>query len=90
MCMSSVLRTVPTAFAIVLGLAYWRRRRPAPSPLSHATLRAAWDRYKTAWEQQDSALMLTLFTTDAVYHELVPQEPIRGHEGIAAYGEKKS
>ncbi|MDQ3829121.1 MAG: nuclear transport factor 2 family protein [Candidatus Tectomicrobia bacterium] len=81
--MSSVPRTVPTAFAIVLGLAYWRRRRPAPSPLSHATLRAA-------WEQQDSALMLTLFTTDAVYHELVPQEPIRGHEGIAAYGEKKS
>jgi hypothetical protein len=88
--MSSVLRTVPMAFAIVLGLAYWRRRRPAPSPLSHATLRAAWDRYKTAWERQDSALMLTLVTTDAVYHELVLQEPIRGHEGIAAYGEKKS
>ena len=87
--MSISLWAISTAFATVLGLPYWRGRRPAPSRLSHATLRAALDRYKTAWERQDSALILTLFTEDAVYHERVLHEPIRGHEGIAAYWEEK-
>jgi ketosteroid isomerase-like protein len=89
MWMSSVLWAVPTALATVLGCAYWRCWRPAQSRLSQGTLLAALDTYKTAWEQQDAALILTLFTTDAVYHERVLQEPIRGHEGIAAYWDEK-
>jgi ketosteroid isomerase-like protein len=50
---------------------------------------ATLDVYKTAWEQQNPELILTIFTKDAVYHERVLQEPIRGHEGIAAYWQEK-
>jgi ketosteroid isomerase-like protein len=50
---------------------------------------AALDVYKTAWEQQDSELILTIFTREATYHERVLQEPIRGHEAIAAYWQAK-
>jgi ketosteroid isomerase-like protein len=87
--MSIVLWAAPMALATVIGLTCWRRWRPAQSPLRKATLLAALDIYKTAWEQQDAELILTLFTKDAVYHERVLQEPIRGHEGIAAYWQEK-
>jgi hypothetical protein len=88
--MSSVLWAVPTiAVATTLGLACWWFWRPAHPRLKKATLLAALDVYKTAWEQQDSKLILTIFTKDAVYHERVLQEPIRGHEGIAAYWQEK-
>jgi SnoaL-like domain len=45
--------------------------------------------YKAAWEQQDAALILTIFRPNAVYHEQVFREPIRGHEGIAVYWQEK-
>jgi ketosteroid isomerase-like protein len=77
------------ALTTALGFAYRRLWRPAQPPLDNATLRAALDVYKTAWEQQDSALILTIFRPDAVYHERVLREPIRGHEGIAAYWQEK-
>jgi ketosteroid isomerase-like protein len=54
-------------------------------PLSRAALAV----YKTAWEQQDAELILSIFTEEAVYHERVLQEPIRGHDGIAAYWQEK-
>jgi ketosteroid isomerase-like protein len=76
------------AFATAMGLARWWWRR-APPRLQRATLLAVLDVYKTAWEQQDAALILTIFRPDAVYHERVLQEPIRGHEGIAAYWQAK-
>jgi len=57
--------------------------------LCQATLLAVLDVYKRAWEQQDAALILTIFRPDAVYHERVLREPIRGHEGIAAYWKAK-
>jgi ketosteroid isomerase-like protein len=57
--------------------------------LQRATPLAALDVYKTAWEQQDAARTLTTFTPDAVYHERVLEEPIRGHAGIAAYWQEK-
>jgi ketosteroid isomerase-like protein len=86
---------VPWALATIAlatngGLAcwWWLRRRAQPQ-LRRATLLAVLDVYKTAWEQQDSALILTIFRQDAVYHERVFQEPIRGHEGIAAYWREK-
>jgi ketosteroid isomerase-like protein len=85
-----VLWAAPTmALATVIGLACWRFWQPVHPQLRKATLRAALDVYKTAWEQQDSGLILTLFTKDAIYHERVLQEPIRGHEGIAAYWKEK-
>lgn len=87
--MSIVLWAAPTTLATAIGLAYWRCWRSARSPLRKATLLAALGIYKTAWEQQDSELILTIFTKDAVYHERVLQEPIRGHEGIAAYWKEK-
>ena len=80
--MSIVLWAVPTiASAAAVGLACWWFWRAAPPQLRKATL--------TAWEQQNPALILTIFTKDAVYHERVLQEPIRGHEGIAAYWQEK-
>jgi ketosteroid isomerase-like protein len=76
------------ALATAVGLAWWLWRHAHPQ-LSQATLIAALDVYKRAWEQQDTALILTIFRSDAVYHERVLQEPIRGHEGIAAYWDEK-
>ena len=63
--------------------------RPAQPQLEKVTLMAALDVYKTAWEQQDAELILSIFTPDATYHERVLQEPIRGHTGIAAYWREK-
>jgi ketosteroid isomerase-like protein len=88
--MSIVLWAAPTiALAIAVGLTGWWFWRPVQSQLSKATLIAVLDVYKTAWEQQDSELILSIFTTDAVYHERVLQEPMRGHEEIAAYWKEK-
>jgi ketosteroid isomerase-like protein len=88
--MALVLWVAPTIIlASTIGLAIWQLCRRACPELSKATLRAALDVYKNAWEQQDSELILTIFTRDAVYHERVLQEPIRGHEGIAAYWREK-
>jgi ketosteroid isomerase-like protein len=88
--MPLVLWVAPTIIlASTVGLAIWQLCRRACPELSTATLRAALDVYKNAWEQQDSELILTIFTRDAVYHERVLQEPIRGHEGIAAYWREK-
>jgi ketosteroid isomerase-like protein len=88
--MSIALWTAPgIALGIAISLAcrwFWR---PAQSQLRKATLIAALDVYQTAWEQQDSELILTIFTQDAVYHERLLQEPMRGHEEIAAYWQEK-
>ena len=88
--MSIVLWVAPTiALAAAVGLACWWFWRAAPPHLRKATMMATLDVYKTAWEQQNPELILTIFTKDAVYHERVLQEPIRGHEGIAAYWQEK-
>jgi ketosteroid isomerase-like protein len=90
MRMSIVLWAAPAiALAAAVGLACWWFWRAAPPQLRKATLMAALDVYKTAWEQQNPELILTIFTKDAVYHERVLQEPIRGHEGITAYWQEK-
>jgi ketosteroid isomerase-like protein len=77
------------AVTTALGFACGRCWRPTQSPLVKTTLAAALEVYKTAWEQQDAALILTIFRPDALYHERVFREPIRGHEGIAAYWQEK-
>ncbi len=41
--------------------------------------------YRRAWETQDSRLVLTIFREDAVYHERVLGNPMRGHEEIRRY-----
>ena len=90
MRMSIVLWAAPTiVLAVAVGLACWWFWRAAPPQLRKATMMATLDVYKTAWEQQNPELILTIFTRDAVYHERVLQEPIRGHEGIAAYWQEK-
>jgi hypothetical protein len=85
----STLSASAIALTTAIGLASWWFWRLAERPLRKATLVAALDIYKTAWECQDSELILTIFTKDAIYHELALQEPIRGHEGIAAYWQEK-
>ena len=88
--MSIVLWVAPTiALATAICLARWWFWRPAEPQLAKTTLMAALNVYKTAWEQQDSNLILTIFTKGAVYHERVLREPIQGHEGIAAYWQDK-
>jgi ketosteroid isomerase-like protein len=82
------LATIALATNGGLACWWWLWRRAQPQ-LRRATLLAVLDVYKTAWEQQDSALILTIFRQDAVYHERAFQEPIQGHEGIAAYWQEK-
>jgi hypothetical protein len=47
------------------------------------------DIYLRAWTSQDPALILTIFTPTATYHERVLQEPIRDHTGIREYWQTK-
>ena len=46
-------------------------------------------KYKQAWEKQDSDLVLTIFDREAVYHERVLANPMRGHDEIRKYWETK-
>ena len=41
--------------------------------------------YKTAWEQFDVELALSLFSTDASYYETPFHIPITGHENLHAF-----
>jgi len=45
--------------------------------------------YIRAWVEQDPALIVTIFTDTATYHERVLEEPIRNREGIRAYWQEK-
>lgn len=47
------------------------------------------DVYIRAWEQQDPALIVTIFTEDATYHERVMGEPMRGAGAIRDYWKAK-
>lgn len=44
--------------------------------------------YKEAWEKQDSELVLTVFTPDAIYNDPAETEALN-HDGIKDYWEKK-
>ena len=45
--------------------------------------------YIKAWETQDEALILTIFTEGATYHERVMREPIPDRDSIGAYWRSK-
>jgi SnoaL-like domain len=47
------------------------------------------DVYIRAWQTQDPALIVTIFTEGATYHERVMSEPIRGRDGIRDYWQSK-
>ncbi|MFE3195409.1 nuclear transport factor 2 family protein [Nocardia sp. NPDC059240] len=47
------------------------------------------DTYFQAWERQDPALIITIFTENATYAERAFEQPHRGHNGIAAYWKDK-
>ena len=47
------------------------------------------DIYKQAWEMQDSELILTIFNSDAIYHEKVFEAPYIGHKSIKKYWQNK-
>src|ERR1700752_5384203 len=53
--------------------------------LTKADVRAVLDVYIKAWVTQDPALIGTIFTESATYHERVLDAPIRTREGIRAY-----
>jgi hypothetical protein len=38
-----------------------------------------------AWETQDPGLIVTIFTSSAIYHERVLEDPIPGREAIRHY-----
>jgi limonene-1,2-epoxide hydrolase len=46
------------------------------------------ERYRRAWEEKDSDLVVTLFTEEASYRSSPFLEPYRGHEGIRAYWDR--
>jgi SnoaL-like domain len=77
------------AVTSALGFAHGPCGHPTKPPLDRKTLLSTLGIYQTAWEQQDAALILTIFWPDAIYHERVLPEPIRGHGGIAAYWQEK-
>jgi uncharacterized protein (TIGR02246 family) len=45
--------------------------------------------YAEAWMEQDPEKILTIFTSDATYHERVLKEPFRGHAEIKQYWQSK-
>lgn len=45
--------------------------------------------YASAWEQQDSALILSIFQVNAKYHERVLEQPYVGHSEIKKYWDNK-
>lgn len=47
------------------------------------------DTYIRAWQEQDPALIVTIFTPTATYHERVLSDPIPDREAIRAYWETK-
>jgi ketosteroid isomerase-like protein len=57
--------------------------------LTRQEARAVLDTYVQAWEQQDPALITTIFTESATYHERVLQDPIPGREAIRRYWQDK-
>jgi ketosteroid isomerase-like protein len=57
--------------------------------LTKQQVREVLDVYIRAWEDQDPALIVTIFTEGATYHERVMGEPIRGRDGIRDYWQTK-
>ena len=57
--------------------------------LTKPQVRAVLDVYIRAWVTQDPALIGTIFTESATYHERVLEAPIRTREGIRAYWQSK-
>src|ERR1039458_2339347 len=47
------------------------------------------DVYIRAWQEQDPALIVTIFTPGASYHERVLGDPIPDRDAIRAYWESK-
>ena len=50
---------------------------------------ATLQRYRRAWETQNTEAILEIFTEDATYHERLLEEPMRGHRGIREYWNSK-
>jgi ketosteroid isomerase-like protein len=57
--------------------------------LTKQDVREVIDVYIRAWETQDPALVVTIFTPAATYHERVMGEPIPDREAIRAYWQSK-
>jgi ketosteroid isomerase-like protein len=57
--------------------------------LTKDDVRAVLDVYIRAWQEQDPDLILTVFTDNALYHERVMGEPMRGRGAIRQYWESK-
>lgn len=44
--------------------------------------------YKKSWEEQDSNLILTIFSNDWIYHDKPHNTPLKWHNEIKKYWEK--
>ena len=51
-------------------------------------LRRIMEDYRRAWEHQDAADLLTLFSEDATYHENPFNEPLAAHAAIREYWQR--
>jgi hypothetical protein len=47
------------------------------------------NKYGQAWVEQDTDLILEVFTEDGIYHEFIFLEPMVGHEAIKNYWETR-
>src|ERR1035441_1767722 len=66
-----------------------RTRRGGVVGLTKDDVRRVLDVYIRAWQEQDPALIVTIFTPGASYHERILQAPIPDRDAIRAYWEAK-
>src|ERR1017187_898397 len=66
-----------------------RTRRGGVVGLTKDDVRRVLDVYIRAWQEQDPALIVTIFTPGASYHERVLGEPIPDREAIRRYWQTK-
>jgi ketosteroid isomerase-like protein len=57
--------------------------------LARTVAQSAIASYARAWVDKDPNLILTVFTEDAIYHERVLKDPMRGHQAIRLYWQDK-
>jgi hypothetical protein len=50
--------------------------------MDNASVRQWLDKYKRSWEEQDTNLLVSLFTSDASYHPTPFTEPFRGTQEL--------
>jgi SnoaL-like domain len=82
---------MPSAMGLVLRSPHGNGRafEGRTMTLTRQHVREVLDTYIRAWETQDPGLIVTIFTSEATYHERVLADPIPDREAIREYWETK-